>query len=143
MTRRCGACGKSLAGRSPRALYCDSSCRANAAKRRARGVPEAGATVTALPTPPPDADEPDQPADGPVTIATIAELEDADRASTALGLAAVALARRIDRNVDTGSALASAVNTLASTLAAATRGARRAETELDKIRRARDGKRGA
>lgn len=143
--RRCTACSKPLASSNPRARYCDSSCRANGAKRRAKGVPEA--LVTVLPTT--SADEPDdqpserEPLGGPVFLATLEELVDAKRENTALGRAALALAARIDLGVDTGSGLSSAVKTLGDTLVSATRGARRQETELDRVRRQRDEKRHA
>ena len=142
--RRCGACTQRLTSTNPRTRYCDSKCRANAAKRRAKGVPEA--IVTVLPTAHAeevDDQAPEEPRGGPVFTATLAELVDAERAATALGQSALALARRIDLGVDTGSGLASAVKTLAETLAAATRGARRQETELDRVRRQRDEKRHA
>jgi hypothetical protein len=137
--RRCAACAKILTSSNPRQRFCDSTCRANGAKRRAKGVPEA--LVTVLPTP----DAPEEPAQlgGDVYTATLAELVDADRADTARGRAALALARRIDLGLDTGSALASAVKTLGETIDAATRGARRQETELDRVRRQRDEKRHA
>lgn len=142
--RRCAACAKPLSSSNPRKRFCDSTCRANGAKRRAKGVPEA--LVTVLPSA--AADDVDQEPDehlerGPVAAATLRELVEADRADSALGQSALALARRIDMGVDTGSALASAAARHAELLAAATRGARRQETELDRVRRQRDEKRHA
>jgi hypothetical protein len=105
-------------------------------------VPES--LVTVLPVAPADVvEDPATVAGGPVYAATLEELVDAERENTALGRAALALAARIDLGIDTGSGLSSAVKTLGETLANATRGARRAETELDRVRRQRDEKRHA
>lgn len=144
-TNRCRACGKSLQHKGSRALYCDSTCRANGAKRRAKGVPES--VVTELPAAfvleIVGEDQAPEPRLGPVAAATLRELQEAERADTALGQSALALARRIDMGIDTGSALASAAARHAELLAAATRGSRRQETELDRLRRQRDEKRHA
>ena len=139
--RTCAACSKVLTKTNPRARYCNSTCRANAAKRRAKGIPEVSLHVLTVAPPATDSNETDER--GPVYAATLTELIDAERESTALGQAALALAARIDLGIDTGSSLASAVKTLGDTLAAATRGARRQETALDRVRRQRDEKRGA
>ena len=133
MERTCAKCAKPLTSTNPRAKFCSSTCRA----RKSEAV---SARVHILPVVTPA----DQPVEhGPVYGATLAELVDAERESTALGQAALALAQRIDLAVDTGSGLSSAVKTLGETLTAATRGARRQETALDRVRRQRDEKRGA
>lgn len=134
VVRTCLVCPNPITSTNPRARYCSSTCRA----RRSKGV------VTVLP----GRDDVDQerdepPVDGPVAAATLRELVEAERDDTALGQSALALARRIDMGVDTGSALASAAARHAELLAAATRGARRQETELDRVRRQRDEKRHA
>ena len=136
--RSCAACSKPITSTNQRARYCGPNCRVNASKRRAKGVPESPVrTLTVV------EHEPEDGVRGPVYLATLAELVDAERDQTALGQAALALAQRIDLGVDTGSGLASAVKTMGETLAAATRGARRQETALDRVRRQRDEKRGA
>jgi hypothetical protein len=77
-----------------------------------------------------------------VTDATRAELESAGRQDTSLGRSALALAARIDTNLDTGSALASAVRALGETMAAALKGAEPASS-LDELKARRRAKRGA
>ena len=131
----CASCSKPLVSPNPRARYCGVTCRANASKARSKGIPEARpSAVTALPV---------APVDNSCAAATLTELTEAGRESSALGRAALALAGRIDAHADTGSALASAVKQLEATLAAATKGTRVQRTALDELRERRDAKRGA
>lgn len=109
----CVVCGETFTARDRRARYCSDRCR----KRKARG-----ADIVPLP-----ATEPEKqtaPQRGPCYTATLRTLTEADRHDTPLGVAALALAQRIDNpGMDTGSALASVVGRLESTLAAAMKGA--------------------
>lgn len=100
-------CGKTFEARSAKARYCSDRCR----KRKGK------ADVLELST---------QEADalGPVTLATIAELQDAGRFTTALGQTCLALANRLDHpGLDTGSAVAAVARQLEAALATATKGA--------------------
>lgn len=112
--RSCEQCGASLEGRSSRARYCSSTCRA----RRAKGRPPLAESVVV------DLVTPDAPSEGPVGSATRAALVAADRLGSPLGQACLVLAVRLDNSArETGSALASVARQLESMLASATRGA--------------------
>lgn len=132
----CEHCGDQFEAKRANARFCRPAHRQAAAHRRSTGLPENVVQIGVAPDPP--AEE-----YGPVYAAALEELRAAERAETTLGRAALALAARIDQQVDTGSGLAAAVKQLEATLAAATKGARRAETHLDRVRAARDSKRGA
>lgn len=121
-------CGKPLTSDNPRAKFCGPTCRAGAHKaaRRSGGL-------AALPAP--------TSADTSVRAAVLADLTEAERADTVLGRAALALAARIDRAADTGSALASTVKQLEVTLNSAMAGAAVANTAADDLRARRDAKR--
>lgn len=129
--RSCGACGRDLTDR-PRAKFCGPQCRANATKRRAKGVPELLTVGEAAPV-----------ESTGCYSATLAALVDVARESSPMGTAALALARRIDTGTDSGSALASAVKQLRETLDAALDGTKVAADPLDELRRRREAKRGA
>lgn len=140
MSTTCASCGKGFETTRKTARFCSPACREKARRHRNAGLPE---SVVALVPRDVDQERDEPPVDGPVAAATLRELVEAEREDTALGQSALALARRIDMGVDTGSALASAAARHAELLAAATRGARRQETELDRVRRQRDAKRHA
>lgn len=117
----CRACGRFLESRRPQARYCDTTCRVNAAKRRKKGVPELQpAIVDAVPV-----DDSGRRVPATVFEATLDELRDAGRDRTPLGLAALALADRMDQRADTGSALANLAKQLDVTLGRALEGARK------------------
>lgn len=126
-------CGKPLVKDNPRAKYCGSPCRGAASTARSRGL---GFTGTAI-----EIAGPKTAAFGGVHSAALAELTAAAREETTLGHAALALAARIDRAMDTGSALASTVKQLEATMTAATAGAAVAKTSADELRARRDAKR--
>lgn len=130
MVARSCACG---CGRPSSSKWFSEACR----KRFARS---GGAQVMPFVGQP---DVPDADPDGSCRAATLAELVAAGREGSALGQAALVLARRIDANLDTGSALAGAVKQLEATLVAATKGAQVQRTALDELRSRRDAKRGA
>lgn len=105
----CAGCGAPLKGMSPRAKYHGAACK----KRVQRGT---APVVVPLP---------ERSAEGGLSAAVRAELEDVGRAGSALGVAALALAERIDSGRESGSALAALNRELRSTLAEATRGTAR------------------
>lgn len=126
MERVCAVCGTAFDGHHT-AKYCGATCRKRA-QRRPGGV---------------DAD-PVEPAgvEGPVTAATLSELNSAKRAGTALGESALALARRIDGAArDSGASLASLAREHRATLAAALADAESAADPVDELRARRDRKR--
>jgi hypothetical protein len=96
--RVCRACGASIQHLGDRAVYCGSTCRANGAKRRSRAVPERPSEREPAPG----------PADGGGSVyeATMRDLVTAGRVDSVLGAYCLAMAARIDRKADTGSALA-------------------------------------
>ena len=132
----CACCGGDFEAKRKTAKWCSAECRQKGYRRREAGLPENVVTLGVVP-------EPDVVRGGALYTATFTELAVAGREKTALGVAALALAERIDQGADTGSSLATAVKQLAATLEVATKGARRAETELDRVRQARDAKREA
>lgn len=106
--RQCQQCGESLEGRSPRARFCNSTCRARHAEGRPPfAVLDPGAHNT----------------QGAVERATEAALTAADRLDSPLGQTCLVLARRLDTpGADSGSGLAAVAAKLESLLASATRG---------------------
>ena len=110
MQRSCDACGVIYEAQTPRSMTCSPTCK----KRRQRGA-RAPAKVTTL--------APPAPVESAGLVAAVTrELTDGDRLDTALGQATMALARRVEDDRDTGSALASLVGRLEATLAAALKG---------------------
>lgn len=130
-------CGKPLVKDNPRAKYCGSPCRGAASTARSKGVPGVPRTLPGELL----AQAPVQDDSEGVHAAVLDELVALDRAATPLGRAALALAARIDRAMDTGSALASTVKQLEATMTAATAGAAVAKTSADELRARRDAKR--
>lgn len=128
MEKPCAVCGIGFDGH-PSAKYCGATCRKRA-QRRPGGV-------KADPVEPVAAE-----GEGPVTAATLSELNSAKRAGTALGESALALARRIDGAArDSGASLASLAREHRATLAAALADAESAADPLDELRMRRDRKR--
>lgn len=112
MKRPCDVCGTVYEAKRKTSRYCSPTCRV----RKSRG-----AEVVELPQPESPLPDDDR---GPCYVATLRTLSEVDRHATPLGVAALALAQRIDRpGMDTGSALASVVGRLETTLAAAMKGA--------------------
>lgn len=86
-------CGGTFEARHPRAKFCSDRC-------RKRGQRAPTAEVVVLPVEP----DGDRPTMGPIETATAAELIQAERHTTPLGLVVIALARRLDRGErETGS----------------------------------------
>jgi hypothetical protein len=138
MFRPCDVCGVSYEAKRPNSRFCSGTCR----KRFSRGVvtlPEVTERETAPVTkgdvhplaslvPSVDLEV------GPVETALLSELTEVERAATALGQAALALARRVDIGRDTGAGLASLVKQLEATVKAATADVKSDQSVLDKRR---------
>lgn len=133
MQRSCDVCGAEYTAKREAARYCSTRCRTRASRARKAG------TVVPMQRPPRP-----QPAVevGSVLEATRRVLDDADRADTPMGRAALALAARIDSKQDTGSALATAVRGLDEAMQAAMRGVQRSGSVLD-LKARRDARRNA
>lgn len=121
MDRNCDICGDIYPAKRPNSKYCGDKCR----KRAQRGAVSA---VEQVPTLVPDLEV------GPVESALLAELTEVERAATALGQAALALARRVDIARDTGAGLAALVKQLEATAKAATADVKSAASPLDQMR---------
>lgn len=128
----CASCGGRFQAKRRAAKYCSDRCR-----KRASRAPEApparreGASLTALPPPPPDAS-------GLLALARH-KLEAAGRFDTWEGQAALQIAAILDSGVqDTGSAIAALHRELRAAMSVALDGADVAMTPLEKIRRERE-----
>ena len=99
----CEGCQTPFEARSS-ARFCSERCRKRAARQRA-----------ALPIPDSIPDNPDT--SGPVYAATMRDLEAARRVGSLAGAYCLAMAARIDRKADTGSALAALVRQLQESMA--------------------------
>lgn len=139
--RNCDKCGREYTFQRRTSKYCSQTCR-NAAMMQRRRL-----GASAQPRPPRALQVVDDQAHvGATTLteATLVELAAVGREATALGLAALALARRIDHaHGETGSALASMVKAHREALAAATADVAVEVDPLDEMRRRRDAKRAA
>jgi len=121
MQRPCDVCGESYEAQRKTSKYCSSRCRVSA-QRGASDVPVAV-------IPPADASE-----TGDLETATAAELREVERDHSPLGLAAIALARRVDTGRDTGSGMAALVRQLGATLTLAKAGIEAGQTPLDRAK---------
>ena len=137
MRKSCAVCGDPFEAKRPAAKFCGDRCRQRAHRR-----PEAAAQAKVLDVAAEQEAEPTPSLlKGPVTLATSAELVAAGRLETALGQAALALARRIDfPTTDTGSALAALVREHRATLVEAVKDAEKAADPLDQLRLRRERK---
>lgn len=130
MKRPCDICGDTYEAKRPSSKYCSDTCR----KRSSRGAVKAPDLTEG------DGDLIELPVSargigqGPVESALRAELKTAERDGTALGQAALALARRVDIGRDTGAGLASLVKQLEATSKAATADVKSAVSPLDRMR---------
>lgn len=120
MQRRCESCGKSYEAARKTSKYCGGTCRVRASRG---ALAPAVSPLAALPDPSPDT--------GLVAMVE-KELRDAGRLDTFLGQAAVALARRIVADQDTGSAIASLNREMRATVADAVKGASVARSAVDR-----------
>lgn len=108
MKRPCDVCKTEYEAKRPTSKYCSATCRTRASR---------GATSVVPITPPPI---------GPVEVATLAELTEMGRNESALGQAALTLARRVDRGAEAPSGLSSLVKQLEATLESVARAAKQA-----------------
>ena len=127
MFRPCEVCGVVYEAKRRTSKYCGAKCRVKASRGYVT-TPEL-ANVVALGTV-----VPAEPEQGPTYAATLRELTEAERHDTALGEAALVLARRVDGGRDTGAGLAALVKQLEATLRSATSGATDEASALDKAR---------
>lgn len=123
MQRLCDVCDVPYEAKRPTSRFCSATCR----KRASRGAVTAP-EVEDLPKLVPEH------VDGPVTESALAVLHDVERSGTPLGQAALALARRVDLNRDTGAGLAALVKQFEATLKAATADVKSAASPLDLMR---------
>lgn len=138
MLRPCDVCGVSYEAKRPNSRFCSGTCR----KRFSRGVVTLPEVTESEIAPVTEGDMPAvatlvPPSDlevGPVETALLAELMEVDRQATALGQAALALARRVDIGRDTGAGLASLVKQLEATAKAATANVKSEASALDLMR---------
>jgi hypothetical protein len=136
MQKSCAVCRKPFEAKRPAAKYCGQTCRQRAHRR-----PDAAAESKVLELPAEPTSELAPAVGGSVTAATVAELEAAGRLETALGQAAVALARRIDAGAsEPGSSFASLVRQHGATLTEAVKDAKTAVNPLDELKSRRERK---
>lgn len=138
MDRPCDVCGVLYEAKRPSSKYCSGTCR----KRASRGVvtlpevtkreitPVTEGEVPAIAVLP----RPEEVEPGPVESALLAELDEVERTETALGQAALALARRVDVGRDTGAGLASLVKQLEATKNSAMANVKSDKSPLDLMR---------
>lgn len=130
MRKDCPSCGTAFEAKRATAKYCSNKCRQRAFQRTG----PAGRPETAPPLEP--SSEP-----GPTAAATTVELERADRLNTAIGQAALVLAKRIDASsTETGGSLASLVREHRATMAEALRDTDGQADPLDELRTRRERK---
>lgn len=139
--RCCEWCGDELTSTSPRARYCDSTCRSRASRARSAGAEE-------IPEEPPakkrtaqkTAATPEQDEHAFVT-ATRKELDTLQAVDTMLGHQVLTIAERMGRGAETGAAMASLSkehSRLMADIRARAKG--NAEDPVEAARRARDEK---
>jgi len=132
--RTCEECGKRFTAPTTRRKFCSATCRGRSSRAGRSGKPRPHqARVVAIDG---------GPEVGEVAAAVRAELVAAGREGSSLGLAAVALATRIDTGSDTGASLATAVRALTETMSEALKGTA-APSALDELKARRRAKRGA
>lgn len=133
MQRKCDRCGKTYPAKRSTSRFCSSGCRAEASEARKHGLPESIAPVV-------DMVAADPVSSGPLTDSTDARLAAAERADSPLGLAALALAQRIDSGNENGSAMAVLVREFRTTLDRALEGGARPANRLDELMERRKAK---
>ena len=130
MRKTCVMCPTEFEAKRASAKYCSEKC-----KKRAQRQPGGVKTAKVLELSAEAASEPAPSVGGSVTAATAVELTQAGRLETALGQAALALARRIDHGAtETGSGFASLTRQHRETLAEAVKGANVVADPLDELR---------
>jgi hypothetical protein len=134
--RSCDFCGRSYEAQRSSSRFCCSSCRVRSHVGETPASDASGGEVVAMPAA--------APVVGAVEEATRRELEAAGRAETALGEAALLLARDLDvSRPGATAAKASCVKQLAATLEGALAGAVKTVDPLEELKAARESKRAA
>ena len=126
MQRLCDTCTRLYEAKRVTSRFCSPRC-----QKRARRSPAglSGATLLTFPA----------PVDGPMTVATMAELVVADRVASSLGQAALLMARRLDMtSADTGSSVAALAREQRATLALALESATNVLDPADQLRLRRE-----
>jgi hypothetical protein len=135
MIKKCAACPNTFEAKRPSAKFCSGKCR-----QRAHRNPNRDAVTEAVTPPPVDLPTPGRTG-GSTESATYTELEAAGRLDSALGQAALVLARRLDNpHMETGSGLAALARQHGATLAEAVKDAAVAADPLDELRERRERK---
>ena len=126
MQRLCDTCTRLYEAKRVTSRFCSPRC-----QKRAQRSP-VGLSSTTLVTFP-------NPVDGPLTVATMAELIVADRVESSLGQAALLMARRLDMtSADTGSSVAALAREQRATLALALESATNVLDPADQLRLQRE-----
>lgn len=133
--RSCESCGEHFEARRSTARYCSSRCRVRASRANA------AARAAAVESDPPPSAAPSAASGGLVETAVRAELEAAGKASTALGLSTMLLARWLDNaEREPLAARATMQKRLAESLSELVDGKAPAEDPMDELRAARERK---
>ena len=126
MQRLCDTCTRQYEAKRITSKFCSPRC-----QKRARRSPAGLSAASVLPFP--------APVDGPLTVATMAELVVADRVDSSLGQSALLMARRLDTpGADTGSSVAALAREQRATLALALESASNVLDPADQLRLQRD-----
>ena len=126
MQRQCDTCTRPYEAKRITSRFCSPRC-----QKRARRSPAglSGASLLTFPA----------PVDGPLTVATMAELIVADRVESSLGQSALLMARRLDTpGADTGSSVAALAREQRATLALALESATNVLDPVDMVKLRRD-----
>ena len=105
----CAECSKLFEAKRRGATFCSVTCRQRAS-RRDRESPKSEKTASITPISPPE------PAETGLVAETRRALEEAEALATVQGQAALLLAQRLERAVDTGSAMASLARQLSAAM---------------------------
>ena len=126
MQRPCDTCTRLYEAKRVTSRFCSPRC-----QKRAQRSPVRLSAASVLPFP--------APVDGPLTVATMAELIVADRVESSLGQSALLMARRLDTpGADTGSSVAALAREHRATLALALESATNVLDPVDLVRLRRD-----
>lgn len=136
MQKNCENCGTAFDAKLPSARYCSARCRMQVSRRKkALGTPVTEPAASREQAPEAVSSPPRS-----VSAAARAELEAAGRLDSAVGVAVLALARRIDgaATSETGAGLAALVKEFRATFDAALADAESAADPLDELRARRE-----
>ena len=126
MQRPCDTCTRLYEAKRVTSRFCSPRC-----QKRAQRSPVGLSAASVLPFP--------APVDGPLTVATMAELIVADRVESSLGQSALLMARRLDTpGADTGSSVAALAREQRFTLTLALESASNILDPADQLRLQRE-----